>query len=286
VADSAAAARWRDREKAGRRGVGTAALALVLAGASLRAQMQYRANFVILVVMGLVYQLTGFVFLWVILSRFEAIAGWSLGEVAFLYGLRLLAHGVYGLLFNAIQRISRMTRRGELDRYLVRPLPLLVQVLVERVHVAGIGDLIGGGLLFLAAQALVGIDWSPAALAYLALAVAGGCLVEAALRLAINSLAFRFLELGSLSFLVDNLIGNFGNYPLRIYGAAGQFLLTFVLPVAFVAYFPATVLLGRVGELSVHPALAYGAPLVGILLFLLAHRFWRGEIRHYQSAGH
>jgi ABC-2 type transport system permease protein len=261
-------------------------LALSLAGASLRAQMQYRANFAILVVMGLVYQLTGFVFLWVILPRFEALAGWTLGEVAFLYGLRLLAHGVYGLLFNAIQRISRMTRRGELDRYLVRPLPLLIQILAERVHVPGIGDLLGGVVLFLAAQALVGIDWSPLALVYLALAVAGGCLVEAALRLAINTLAFRFLEVGSLSFFVDNLIGNFGNYPLRIYGQTAQFLLTFVLPVAFVAYFPATVLLGRTGELSVHPALAYGAPLVGIVAFAVTYRFWRGEIRHYQSAGH
>ncbi|HEV8635144.1 MAG TPA: ABC-2 family transporter protein [Chloroflexota bacterium] len=267
-------------------GGGVVAVGLALAGASLRAQMQYRANFVILVVMGLVYQLTGFVFLWVILSRFGAIAGWTLGEVAFLYGLRLLAHGVYGLLFNAIQRISRMTRRGEFDRYLVRPLPLLLQVLVERVHVAGIGDLLGGIALFLTAQALVGVDWSPPALAYLALAVAGGCLIEAALRLAINSLAFRFLELGSLSFFVDTLIGNFGNYPLRIYGLAAQFLLTFVLPVAFVAYVPAAVLLGRTDELAVHPALAYGAPLVGILLFLLAHRVWRAEMRHYQSAGH
>jgi ABC-2 type transport system permease protein len=46
------------------------------------------------------------------------------------------------------------------------------------------------------------------------------------------------------------------------------------------------VLLGRTGELSVHPALAYAAPLVGAVLYGGALRFWSREMRHYQSAGH
>jgi len=52
------------------------------------------------------------------------------------------------------------------------------------------------------------------------------------------------------------------------------------------AYFPATVLLGRTGELSVHPIFAYGAPLVGGLWFALACYIFEHELRHYQSAGH
>jgi ABC-2 type transport system permease protein len=266
--------------------VGSAGVTLALALAGLRGQMVHRANFTIMVVSGLVYQCTGFVFIWVVISRFQGLAGWSLGEVAFLYGIRLLAHGVYGLLFYGLHRISNAVRRGELDRVLVRPLPALPQLLTERANVSGLGDLLGGVILFAVANTLVAVDWSAPAIAYLLLAVAGGCLVEAALRLAIGALAFRFLEIGSLSFLVDQLISTFGNYPMRIYGGAAQLVLTFVLPVAFVAYFPASVLLGRTGELSVHPALAYGAPLVGAVLYALAHRFWLGELRHYRSAGH
>jgi len=56
--------------------------------------------------------------------------------------------------------------------------------------------------------------------------------------------------------------------------------------VAFIAYLPATVLLGRTGELAVHPLFAYVAPLVGVLVFSLAYAFWKGELRHYQSSGH
>jgi len=78
----------------------------------------------------------------------------------------------------------------------------------------------------------------------------------------------------------------FGSYPLHIFGDLARFVLTFGVPVAFIAYLPSTVLLGRTGELSVHPALAYGAPLVGAALFGAAYLFWRSQIPHYQSSGH
>ena len=50
--------------------------------AGFRGQMQYRVNFIVLVVMGLVYQGTGFVFIWVLLGRFQALAGWTFADIA------------------------------------------------------------------------------------------------------------------------------------------------------------------------------------------------------------
>jgi ABC-2 type transport system permease protein len=261
-------------------------MALALAGASLRAQMQYRANFAILIVMGLVYQLTGFVFLWVILSRFEAIAGWTLGEVAFLYGLRLVVHGLQGLASGPLANFEWFVRQGEFDRVLVRPLGPLLQVMSARFNVNQLGDLIGGVFLFGAANALVGIDWSPAGLGYLVLAVLGGCLIELGLQLLIAALVFRFMSVGALHYLIDDVFNNFGNYPLSVFGGGVRFLLTFGLPLAFVAYLPSTVLLGRTAELSVDPILAYAAPLAGVLWFALGYRLWRWQMRGYQSAGH
>ncbi|MDQ3539135.1 MAG: ABC transporter permease, partial [Chloroflexota bacterium] len=63
------------------------------------------------------------------------------------------------------------------------------------------------------------------------------------------------------------------------------YVLTFALPVAFVAYFPTSTLLDRSNELLVSPWLAAVAPLMGIALFLLSLRIWRRASRGYQSAG-
>jgi ABC-2 type transport system permease protein len=155
-----------------------------------------------------------------------------------------------------------------------------------RVPISDFGNLIGGLAVFLVAAGLVRIDWSPLALLYLLLAVLGGCLIEAALQLACAALGFRLWNGLALYILINDVLNSFGNYPLTVYGALTRFALTFGLPLAFVAYFPAAVLLARTDELSVHPALAYAAPLVGAVWFMLAYRLWRREMASYQSAGH
>lgn len=261
-------------------------LYLTLMGAGLRGELQYRMNFVTWVAMGIVYQLTGFVFIWVLLARFQAIAGWTLGEVAFLYGLRLMGHGLNLLMFGYIHRIELLVRQGEFDRFLVRPAAPLLQVLASRFPVGAIGDFGGGVGLFLVANALVAVSWTPVSIAFLALAVLGAALIEAGLKLGIAALSFRFLSTRALVFVVDDVFNNFGNYPMRIFGGLVQFALTFALPVAFVAYLPSSVLLARTDELQIHPAFAYLAPLAGLVVFGLAYLLWRSEIRHYQSSGH
>src|SRR5262249_11180686 len=135
-------------------------------------------------------------------------------------------------------------RQGEFDRYLVRPTSPLLQLLCQRVHISVFGDLIGGLALFVAANSLVAVDWTAPALLYLVLALAGGALIELALRVLFSALAFRFLSANAFMFLLDTLFSNFANYPLKIFGSVLEFLLTFGLPLAFMAYFPAVVLLG------------------------------------------
>jgi ABC-2 type transport system permease protein len=260
-------------------------LYVTLLGAGLRGQLQYRANFLLWIVTGLVYQLTGFVFIWVVLTRFESLAGWTLGEVAFLYALRLLGHGTGLLMFGRMIDIEDLVREAEFDRILVRPASTLLQVFTKTFPVAHIGDFVGGLGLFLAANAMVGVDWSAPALVFLLLAVVGAALVEMGIKLMIATLTFRFLSTRALVRVVDDVFSNFGNYPTRIFGGM-QLFLTFALPVAFIAYFPASVLLARTDELAVHPLFAYLAPLAGALIFGLAILFWRSEIRHYKSSGH
>jgi ABC-2 type transport system permease protein len=261
-------------------------IALSMWVASVRGELQYRANFLIMVLMGIVYQCTGFVFIWVVLSHFQAIAGWTLGEVAFLYGLRLVMHALNALITGGLYSIEWQVRQGDFDRYLVRPTPPLLQLLCQRVHISVFGDLLGGLALFVAASSLVTVDWRAPALLYLVLAIIGGALIEMALRVLFSSLAFRFLSANAFMLLLDTVFSNFANYPLKIFGGVLEFLLTFGLPLAFMAYFPAVVLLGRTAELRVNPVFAYGAPLAGVVWLAIALLVFQREMRHYQSAGH
>lgn len=262
------------------------AIAASLWVAGFRSALEYRADFSLETLMGLVRQGVGFVLIWVILARFESLAGWTLGEVAFLYGLRLTMLALCGLATGSIWGLQTIVRLGEFDRYLVRPVPPLLQLLTLRIPISAFGDLLGGLVLLVAAARLVGLAWTPLALLYLLLALAGGALVLLSMRLLVVSFSFRVLSVSGPMGIVDNLFNEFGTYPLSIFNATLQLVLTFGLPVAFMAYFPAAALLGRTGELQVHPVFAYGAPLAGVFWMAIALQVFEREMRNYQSSGH
>lgn len=256
-----------------------------LASASIRSELQYRANAVSSIVGGILFQITGFVVVWIIASRFGQIGGWGFAELTFLYGMRMTSHGVFYACFSQMFEFDRVLITGEFDRYLVRPMPPLIQLFTRKLRINAFGDLLGGSMLLIAASTSANVDWSPLAVVYLVLAVIGGGLVEGAVQVTLGSLGFRFLQTLPIRTTVNEIFNVYGNYPNVIFPQALRWALTFVLPVAFVAFFPASVLLNREGDLAVPLWLATAAPLVGVLLFSIAVRIWNFQSRHYQSSG-
>jgi len=258
----------------------------LLVGAALRAELQYRGNLLLLILGGLSFQIIGLAFIGAVVYRFGDIGGWQLPEITFLYGLRLTAHGLWVVPFGQLGMIDLLVRQGEFDRYLVRPANPLVQLLTRRLELTGLGDLAGGVVLLAVASAWADVDWSPLTVGYLVLAVVGGALIELSAQLVLAAGAFRMLSTYGPRVVVDQLFNTMSHYPMHIFDAGVRFGLTFALPLAFVSYVPATILLGREGELSIPYGLALLTPLVGAGLFAGAYRVWVRQIRQYNSSGH
>lgn len=68
-------------------------------------------------------QLLGIVFIWVIFAEIPDIHSWGFWQISFLYSLVFISEGVSSFLFNGIWLINGIVNRGEMDRFLVRPLP-------------------------------------------------------------------------------------------------------------------------------------------------------------------
>jgi ABC-2 type transport system permease protein len=97
---------------------------------------------------------------------------------------------------------------------------------------------------------------------YLVAAVTGGALLEAAVQTFVSTLAFRHTIPFAVFMWFDRMIATFGNYPFSILTLAARTAVTYVLPIAFVAYLPAAVLTGRVASTGVPAWLAYASPAV------------------------
>lgn len=259
---------------------------VVLLRGTWRSMRVHRVNLVMTFLGSAAIQGTQLAFISVLLGAFGAIAGWSVGEVAFLYGLRLTAHGVCTINFGQHRGSGPAIRNGDWDRFLLRPAGPLMQLLTRYFNPGTLGDVVLGLAILVTASTLIDVSWGPLSLAYLVLAAVGGGLVEAGLQIGLSGLDFRWGPVVRIKDMVDRVLTDFGAYPMTIFGTAGTWLLTVLLPLAFMAYLPATVLLGRTDELLVPDWVALLSPLAGPLVLALGIGFFRRMSRYYASPGH
>ena len=77
------------------------------------------------------------------------------------------------------------------------------------------------------------------------------------------------------------MINDFAKYPTQIFNAVIRFIISFIVPFAFTAYYPASYFLD-----NQHLAFNIGGLIiVSILLFLVARLFWQKGIAAYESSG-
>jgi ABC-2 type transport system permease protein len=250
---------------------------------NLRAQLEYKADFWIGVVgVALLYG-AGLVFVWALFGRVPRVAGWSLWEVAFLYALAIIPRGLVLLLADGPWRLRHLVNSGEFDRLLLRPLSPALQVATQLSSLYGLGTVALGVVILLRAVAELRPAWHAGHLLFLCAALLGATLLIAALDFATHCIVFwQPASHSAFPVLVGNLI-EFAKFPLTLYGQAVQLALTWLLPIAFVSYYPSLVLLGKP---QAQPWLGYGAPLAGPAVVLVASLIWGRALARYQSAGH
>ncbi|CCK26561.1 hypothetical protein BN159_2182 [Streptomyces davaonensis JCM 4913] len=244
-----------------------------------RAQLEYRAEFLLNILIGAIWQVSVIVFATVLLARFTGMGGWDSSEVLLIPATRMLAHGLFVLFLGRMHGLGRDIQEGRIDIYLVRPMPVHRQVQLAYFPTNAIGDLTVAIGLMAGALSRSQLEWTPGRIAYLIAAIVGGLLLEAALFTAVASASLRFPAADYWGRWLEELLGTFGSYPLNVLPRAVSGLLTYGLPLAFVAYFPAAVLTGH--DTGVPYALAAASPLLGVVAYLGARRLWRWSLKHY-----
>ncbi|MCB0091196.1 MAG: ABC-2 family transporter protein, partial [Caldilineaceae bacterium] len=116
----------------------------------LQGQMQYRISFILeMLSTGITLSLF-FVSIALVMQRFGALGGWSLGEVAFLWGLVETSFGLMDMIFSGFdpQSFGQRIRLGTFDQLLLRPVNITVQVLGSEFVLRRLGRILQGVAIF------------------------------------------------------------------------------------------------------------------------------------------
>ena len=122
----------------------------------IRAQMQYRVSFIMDTLGAAFTTFVEFTALYLVFTRFGSIGGWTIGEVAFLYGLVETAFGTMDMLFSGFDPgfFSAQIQRGVFDQFLLRPLGLPLQMFTAEFVVRRLGRMLNGAAIFVLALSL------------------------------------------------------------------------------------------------------------------------------------
>lgn len=248
--------------------------------------LEYRENFLMWLGFMVIYHGSAVATLYIILRQFPSMNGWDFRQMAFLYALWMVAHALHNTLFSAVADIPEHIREGSFDRTLIRPLDALFATIATPGQIFP-DELILALLYFVAATWYSGVRIDVVFVFFVPLVVIGGALIDLAINLIIATLAFWFVRVDALRWIALQLEAEFTRYPIGIYSRSVRLLITFVLPFAFMNYFPAAYFLGKSNvAFGLPPAVGLLAPLIGLAFVALAYGFWRIGLNRYQGVGH
>lgn len=246
----------------------------------LKARLVYRTDFLVQVGSDLILQAVDIIFLVVLFYRVRSLGGWSFDEAMFIYGFFLVPFALFNATFAALSEVGgRYIVRGELDRVLVRPLGSLLQVQLELLRPQALNGVVLGVIVLTVASTRLGLRWTGSDVLVAISGMLGAWLVYGGVYIASASVNFWTQDRIGLFPIAYNTI-TFGRYPMTIYPALTRFLLTFVLPYGFLAFYPAAGLLRGSFQL-----VGLLTPLVGAGVFSLGLTLWRWGLARYEGAG-
>ena len=247
---------------------------------------QYRVDALLRSLAVFLRESTGIIVIYFTLLKFDNLNGWNIYELLFLYSLLFLTYGIMIIFFTGLRDFGHTVRSGNFDRFILRPRGLLFQLIFANADwFAAIGHGGLGLVLFLVSAGRVGIVWNVRMVLYYLFAVAGGVLIQGAVFLVLAALNIYLLETGSLKELLYFNMRRFAGYPISIFHKAVQFIMIYIMPFAFVNYFPSQYLLRKEDMAGYPQVFLYLTPVVGMGMYLAAYLFWRFSVKYYKSSG-
>lgn len=247
----------------------------------LKERMQYRADFICDIVGMIVANLCGIATFWVVFQNVTEVGGFNFNEMLFMYGFSLMATSPQQLLFDNAWVLSNRVVTGDFIKYCFRPVNVLFYFMSERVDVKGFTHFGIGLVLLIYAWREMAVPFNLLNLCMFFILWIGAVLICMALIVLSSTFGFMGGGTNAAVFLASDLKG-YGRYPLTIFNKVLKFLFTFILPIGFIAYYPAGFFMGKQGSETV---LTYLSPIIGAVFFLVSCKIWEFFAERYAGTG-
>ena len=250
----------------------------------MKSALQYRSSLVMQVIAQIVLTGGELLAVTVLLSRFRVVGHWGAMEIMFFFGVMQSSFALTELFGRGVAAFSGFVGRGEFDSLLLRPRPLLVQVLCSQLDPRRIGSFSVGLAAIVISASRLDIAWTLGKALLMAEVIVCSMLLTLGLFMIEATMCFFSVK----SIEMANVLTYGGRstcqYPVDIFPKPLELLFTWVAPFALCMHWPVSVVLGRpMAEMAL--GWYYVTPLAGVAFFALMTRVWYWGVKQYRSTG-
>src|SRR5881409_1333514 len=222
---------------------------------SLIREMSFKANFILWMLVEVLWFLGQIVFFSIIFGSVNHIGDWSKWEVVLLVGThQIIAQLFQAFFFVNVANIPELVRTGRLDSLLVLPVDSQFAVSTKQFALDSIVNAALGGVVVCVSLSQLGVMPNPLSILLYLSALGFGVAVHYSIMLALAAVSFWIVRAQGLVYGYFNFL-NIARYPDVIFPKLFQIIFGWVIPVIIVANIPARLLiksLGQPGWLMLH----------------------------------
>lgn len=246
----------------------------------LKKMLQYKVSFILSFISQIFIFFTYYFTVIALFDKFSNVNGFDLYDVLLTFSIIQFGFSINEVLARGLDQFDKLMIQGEYDRILVRPRNILLQVLGYEIEFTKICKVLQSIIILIISIFNIDIIWSIDKIITLVLMLFSSCLIFFGIFLISASYCFITLEGLECRNLIADGGKHMAQYPIGIFSRGFKFFFTFIIPYAFVNYYPLLYLLGRSDN-----KLFMFSPLLVIVFLIPCFISFKLLSRKYTSAG-
>jgi ABC-2 type transport system permease protein len=247
---------------------------------SLVREMGFKTNFLLWIVVELLWFALQLSFIGVIYLHTESIAGWSKWQVVMLMGASHFIQQIFQAFFliNCTQ-LSELVRTGKLDFLLLLPINTRFIISLRQVDLGGFVNATTGAAVMLYAARQMQLVPAPMQILGFLLLCATGILIHYSLMFLLATVSFWAVRAQGIVWAYYNLF-NIARLPDSAFRGLFKVFFTFAIPMLLVSNVPVKLLVEKLSS-PWEILLLMG---LSVICLALSEAGWRISVKHYTSA--
>lgn len=246
----------------------------------LKSELEYRTSFIFSFISQILVFFSYYFVIISLFTKFNNIKGFTLYEVLLCFSIVQFGFSFNEVFSRGLDKFEDLIIQGTFDRILLRPKNIIIQVLYNESDFVKISRILHALIILVIALINLKIEWTIFKVICLFLMIISGVLIFFSIFLITASYCFITVQGLEVRNLFTDGGKHMAQYPIGIFNKGFILFFTFIIPYAFVNYYPLLYVIGKSNNILY----AFSPLLLFIYLIPCIIVFYLG-VKRYGSVG-